>query len=149
MGTSTVKVSRMSISRHFQAFPLKHIDQMRSNGLLQEVDARLQLRLEDHQDYPRMESPEVWEVRRGLSPSCSRLQAVGSICLPASCDLYRVDFDDTCKDIINNHPRLDGIKLLNWNPNMNMVCGNIDSLWGGIYLRRVSENNTYTAQRHL
>lgn len=113
---------------------------MRSNGLLQEVNARLQL---------RMESPEVWEVRRGLSPSCSRLQAVGSICLPASCDLYRVDFDDTCKDIINNHPRLDGIKLLNWNPNMNMVCGNIDSLWGGIYLRRVSENNTYTAQRHL
>lgn len=66
----------------------------------------------------------------GLSPSCSNLQAVGSICLPASCDLYRVDFDDTCKDIIKKHPWLDAIQLLNWNPNMNMVCGNIDGLLG-------------------
>ena len=46
---------------------------MRSNGLLQEVNARLQL---------RMESPEVWEVRRGLSPSCSRLQAGLFACQP-------------------------------------------------------------------
>lgn len=64
----------------------------------------------------------------GLSPSCSNLQAVGSICLPASCDLYRVDYDEACEEIIEKHPGLDEVKILNWNPNINMVCANIGAM---------------------
>ncbi|KAI9927171.1 hypothetical protein ASPWEDRAFT_177630 [Aspergillus wentii DTO 134E9] len=39
----------------------------------------------------------------GLSPSCSNLQAVGPLCLPAPRPLYLVDYDDTCDSIIAAH----------------------------------------------
>lgn len=64
----------------------------------------------------------------GLSPGCENLQVVGSICLPAKCDLYRVEYDESCEDIIQKHPGLSAMNLLNWNPNIYMVCGNIQAL---------------------
>lgn len=64
----------------------------------------------------------------GLGPGCENLQAVGSICLPAKCELYRVEYDESCEDIIQKHPGLSAMSLLNWNPNIYMVCGNIQTL---------------------
>ncbi|XHG07897.1 hypothetical protein AWENTII_011029 [Aspergillus wentii] len=66
----------------------------------------------------------------GLSPSCSNLQAVGPLCLPAPRPLYLVDYDDTCDSIIAAHCGLEGSDLLVWKPNINMICSNIQSLAG-------------------
>lgn len=61
----------------------------------------------------------------GLSPSCHNLQAVGSLCLPPPCTLYRVHIDDTCDSIVEAHPGMTGTNILAWNPSIHMRCGNI------------------------
>lgn len=59
---------------------------------------------------------------------CVRLQAGSSLCLPAQCSLYRVQYDETCDSILAKHNGLTLINLLNWNPNINPLCRNLDSL---------------------
>lgn len=64
----------------------------------------------------------------GLNPTCTNLLAGSSLCLPGSCDLYRVQYGDTCESIIATKSGLTGNNLLAWNPNINVLCGNIKSL---------------------
>lgn len=64
----------------------------------------------------------------GLSAGCSNLTPGASLCLPRACNLYRVQYDDTCNTILEANDGLSGIDLLGWNPNINALCGNIDAL---------------------
>jgi len=61
-----------------------------------------------------------------LSPDCSNLQAGSSLCLPSSCNLYRVQYDDTCDSILAANTNVTATNLLSWNPNINVLCTNID-----------------------
>lgn len=65
-------------------------------------------------------------IRAGsLNPQCSNLRVGSSLCLPGSCTLYQVAFDETCDTILAQHPGLDWISLRLWNPNINPLCNNI------------------------
>jgi hypothetical protein len=44
--------------------------------------------------------------------------------------LYRVQWDDSCQDILAAVPGLRPHDLLTWNPNINPLCTNIDSMHG-------------------
>lgn len=64
----------------------------------------------------------------GLGEGCKGLITGSSICLPRTCSLYRVQFDDTCDTIIKANDGLSAVDLLAWNPNINVLCRNIDGL---------------------
>jgi hypothetical protein len=64
----------------------------------------------------------------GLSARCRNLTPDSPLCLPRACSLYRVQYDDTCDTIIKANDGLSGVDLLAWNPNINALCANIDSL---------------------
>jgi hypothetical protein len=61
-----------------------------------------------------------------LNPDCSNLQAGSSLCLPSSCQLYRLQYDDTCNSILAANTNVTATNLLSWNPNINVLCTNID-----------------------
>lgn len=63
-----------------------------------------------------------------LNSECSNLQGGASLCLPEPCTLYRVQYDDTCDSILEQHSELDAISLFNWNPNINALCSNLRRL---------------------
>lgn len=68
-------------------------------------------------------------IRAGsLDPLCAGLQMGASLCLPESCTLYKVKYDETCGSVLAQHPGLDGISLLGWNPAINVLCTNMDDL---------------------
>ncbi|KAL2812859.1 hypothetical protein BJX63DRAFT_432363 [Aspergillus granulosus] len=69
-------------------------------------------------------------VAGDLSPTCSNMQAGSALCLPDPCDLYRVQDSDTCDSIVAAHSSVNDVQLLNWNLNINMICGNIAHLVG-------------------
>ncbi|GAW18021.1 hypothetical protein ANO14919_074900 [Xylariales sp. No.14919] len=66
----------------------------------------------------------------GLDPGCGNLSPGDSLCLPAPCQLYRVQYDDTCGSIIAAHGGLNAVDILTWNANINTLCTNLDSLVG-------------------
>lgn len=61
-------------------------------------------------------------------PGCFNLVVGKSLCLPEPCTLYRVQWDDTCADIVAAVPGLRPHHLLTWNPNINPLCTNIGSM---------------------
>ncbi|KAK0724574.1 hypothetical protein B0H67DRAFT_641092 [Lasiosphaeris hirsuta] len=63
-------------------------------------------------------------------PGCANLVPGKALCLPEPCTLYRVQWDDTCADILAAIPGLRPHDLLTWNPNINPLCTNIDSMYG-------------------
>ena len=62
-------------------------------------------------------------------PGCANLIPGKALCLPESCTLYRVQWDDTCADILAAVPGLRPHDLLTWNPNINPLCTNIDAMY--------------------
>ena len=62
-------------------------------------------------------------------PSCINLVAGKELCLPEPCTVYRVQFDETCDDIVAAVPGLKLHNLLAWNPNINPLCRNIRSMY--------------------
>ena len=69
-------------------------------------------------------------IRAGQAmPDCSNLVPGKALCLPEPCTLYRVQWDDTCADILAAVPGLRAHDLLTWNPNINPLCTNIDSMY--------------------
>lgn len=59
---------------------------------------------------------------------CVGLQAGAKLCLPQPCALYRVQFDDSCQKIMTAISGLRPDDLLNWNPNINALCNNMDAM---------------------
>lgn len=67
----------------------------------------------------------------GFDPSCDNLISGTSLCLPGHCTLYRVKKTDTCASIVTAQGGgMTGTNLLAWNPNINLLCGNIYDLVG-------------------
>ncbi|KAK2013707.1 LysM domain-containing protein [Colletotrichum eremochloae] len=60
---------------------------------------------------------------------CANLGPGKALCLPEPCTLYRVKWDDTCRDIIAAVPGLRSHDLLTWNPNINPLCTNMVSMY--------------------
>ncbi|KAK3177856.1 hypothetical protein K4F52_009408 [Lecanicillium sp. MT-2017a] len=65
----------------------------------------------------------------GTDPDCSNLQVGAELCLPEECELYRVQYDDTCQSILDSVTGLRASDLLAWNPNINVLCTNIDTMY--------------------
>lgn len=67
-----------------------------------------------------------------LQAYCQSFPASGSdICLPAQCDIYTVQANQTCWDVVQ--AQASGITLTQiqaWNNNVNLLCGNLDDLVG-------------------
>lgn len=69
-------------------------------------------------------------IRAGQAgPGCTNLVPGKALCLPEACTLYRVQWDDSCADILAAVPGLRPHDLLTWNPNINPLCTNMDSIY--------------------
>ncbi|KAF2000149.1 carbohydrate-binding module family 50 protein [Amniculicola lignicola CBS 123094] len=64
----------------------------------------------------------------GLKTDCSDLLPGVSLCLPAPCTLYRVQYGDDCKSIISAHSGVTGYGFLSWNPNITPLCTNLGDM---------------------
>lgn len=66
--------------------------------------------------------------RNDLSAYCRDFAQVGSeLCLPASCDIYTVQQNDTCRSVAAKQPSyITTTQLQAWNPNLNRLCTNMD-----------------------
>jgi hypothetical protein len=62
-------------------------------------------------------------------PNCSKLKIGANLCLPEPCTLYRVQYDDTCEGILDSISGLRAHDLLTWNPNINPLCTNLDTMF--------------------
>lgn len=71
----------------------------------------------------------TYSVRKaaGAGPECN-LRDGAKLCLPEPCTVYRVQYDDTCKSILDSISGLRASDLLTWNPNINPVCTNINTM---------------------
>lgn len=58
--------------------------------------------------------------------ACSILNPGDSICLPQSCSVRRVEYDDTCQGIVDSISGLRASDLLIWNPDINPLCTNLE-----------------------
>jgi len=67
-----------------------------------------------------------------LNSDCTNLRPGVSLCLPAPCNLYRVQPGDDCKDIVKAHSGVTGIGFLLWNPNITPLCTNLADLTGNL-----------------
>ncbi|KAI0157093.1 carbohydrate-binding module family 50 protein [Hypoxylon sp. FL1284] len=65
-----------------------------------------------------------------LDPSCGNLIAGAMLCLPGPCDLYEVQYDDTCASIVSTYSNITAYQLLLWNPNVNALCTNMRTMVG-------------------
>jgi LysM repeat protein len=64
---------------------------------------------------------------------CSGLSFGSTLCLPEICDVYTVQPNDTCISIIRAVPEdITVTQLQTWNPNINLLCGNMDNFKGTI-----------------
>ncbi|RYP81114.1 hypothetical protein DL770_005977 [Monosporascus sp. CRB-9-2] len=62
-------------------------------------------------------------------PDCINLRVGAKLCLPEPCTLYRVQYDDTCESILASISGVRANDLLTWNPNLNLLCTNIDTMY--------------------
>ena len=62
-------------------------------------------------------------------PDCPTLRVGVPLCLPESCAVYRVQYDDTCESILASVPGLRANDLLTWNPSLNPLCTNLDTMF--------------------
>lgn len=60
-----------------------------------------------------------------FDPNCRNIKQGRSLCLPEPCDLYRLDYDDTCEGIVESHPGITATDLLSWNPNISILYRNL------------------------
>lgn len=67
-----------------------------------------------------------------LDPECHNMWAGLSLCLPAPCSLYRVQYDDTCLSIVDAHPGITASDFLIWNPNISVLCRNLRFFVGNL-----------------
>lgn len=66
-----------------------------------------------------------------LDHGCTILEAGATLCLPDECEVYQVQYFDTCASIISSvTPNTIGSQFLAWNANINSLCGNVASLVG-------------------
>ncbi|KAF9874971.1 LysM domain-containing protein [Colletotrichum karsti] len=74
----------------------------------------------------------TWSVLRagGLDWRCKNLAAGDLLCLPKPCNLYRVQYDDTCEAIVSKRSGLNMASFMSWNPVINSLCTNMDELVG-------------------
>jgi LysM repeat protein len=64
---------------------------------------------------------------------CSDLTMGRTVCIPEICDVYTVQPNDTCTSIIRTVPQdITVTQLQSWNPNINLLCGNMDNLNGTV-----------------
>ncbi|PYI36203.1 hypothetical protein BP00DRAFT_386649 [Aspergillus indologenus CBS 114.80] len=62
---------------------------------------------------------------------CSDLTVGKTLCLPGACDIYTVQINDTCLDIVEAvSDDITVTQLQSWNPNINLLCGNLGNLNG-------------------
>lgn len=68
-------------------------------------------------------------IRAGnAGPGCTNLAAGKKLCLPEPCTQYRVQWDDSCADVLAAVPGLQAQHLLTWNPNINPLCTNLGDM---------------------
>ncbi|KAF6812966.1 LysM domain-containing protein [Colletotrichum plurivorum] len=68
-------------------------------------------------------------IRAGnAGPGCTNLAAGKKLCLPEPCTQYRVEWDDSCADVLAAVPGLQAQHLLTWNPNINPLCTNLGDM---------------------
>ncbi|KAJ5976984.1 hypothetical protein N7501_000326, partial [Penicillium viridicatum] len=82
-------------------------------------------------NYP-VTSPPVLLYKNNLPAYCVGFPSAGtSLCIPETCDIYTVQWDDTCYSIMVAHDCAFTVtQLISWNPNLNRECSNMNQLVG-------------------
>lgn len=70
--------------------------------------------------------------KNGLTADCSKFPKVGtSLCIPATCDIYTLQANETCYNISQAHNASFTVtQLISWNPDINRDCSNLEAIVG-------------------
>ncbi|KND88572.1 hypothetical protein TOPH_06753 [Tolypocladium ophioglossoides CBS 100239] len=77
-------------------------------------------------------STVMLRFQNGITADCSNFPKAGtSLCMPASCELYTLQANETCYGISQAHNSSFTVtQLISWNPDINRGCSNLEAITG-------------------
>lgn len=75
--------------------------------------------------------------QNNLNPFCADFVPGVEVCLPLECDVRIVQANDTCLGVVQStEAQITVTQLQAWNPNINMICGNLPRMNGTVICTR-------------